>query len=140
MKEQQYLRDKQGDADYNDAAKLQPYMGILKRFQVQDSVETIDPEIHIIRMGTVAFATSPFELYLDYANQIKARAFCEQTFLIQLANGTEGYLPTEKGERHGHYSGFIASGVVGHVGGELLVRRTLKAINTMFEGDYRTYD
>lgn len=127
-----YLRDKDGDVDFNDAAKLQPYMGIIKRFQVQESVDTIPAEIHVIRMGSVAFASSPFELYLDYANQIKARALCEQTFLIQLANGTEGYLPTEKGEIHGHYSGFIASGVVGHEGGELLVRRTLKEINEMF--------
>ena len=135
-----YLRDKQGDADFRDAAALQPYMGILKRFQVQNTVETIDAEVHILRMGSVAFATSPFELYLDYANQIKARANCEQTFLIQLANGTEGYLPTEKGEKHGHYSGFIASGVVGHEGGELLVRQTLDTINALFGDDYRTYD
>ena len=64
---------------------------------------------------------------------------CEQAFLIQLANGCEGYLPTEKGEKHGHYSGFIASGVVGHEGGDLLVRRTIKEINAMFGDDYRTY-
>ena len=134
-----YLRNKEGDVDFTDAAKLQPYMGIMKRFKVQDSVETIDPEVHIIRMGSVAFASSPFELYLDYANQIKARANSEQTFLIQLANGTEGYLPTEKGEKHGHYSGFIASGVVGHEGGDLLVRETLKTINEMFAGDFLTY-
>lgn len=135
----EYLLNKDGDVDFNDAAILQPYMGIMKRYKIQEEVNTIPAEIHIIRMGSVAFATSPFELYLDYANQIKARALCEQTFLVQLANGTEGYLPTEKGEIHGHYSGFIASGVVGHEGGELLVRRTLKDINEMFAGDFKTY-
>ena len=135
----EYLRNKEGDVDFRDAAKLQPYMGILKRIKVQETVDTLTEEIHVIRMGSVAFATSPFELYLDYANQIKARMNCEQAFLIQLANGCEGYLPTEKGERHGHYSGFIASGVVGHEGGDLLVRRTLKEINSLFEDDYRVY-
>ncbi|MBQ0100628.1 MAG: hypothetical protein KBS39_03895, partial [Lachnospiraceae bacterium] len=63
-------------------------------------------------------SSDPFELFLDYANQIKARAVCEQTFLIQLAGGSAGYLPTEKAEKHGHYSAFIPSGNVGHEGGD----------------------
>jgi hypothetical protein len=88
--------------------------------------------VHIIRLGTIAIATNPFELFLDYGNQIKARSLAEQTFLVQLANGTEGYLPTEKAEKGGHYSAFISSGLVGHVGGELLVRETLKNINGLF--------
>ena len=100
--------------------------------KVQELMETLDTEVHIIKMGTIAFATNPFELFLDYGNQIKARALCEQTFLIQLANGTEGYLPTEKAEKGGHYSAFIASGQCGHAGGEQLVRETLKDINGLF--------
>ena len=83
-------------------------------------------------MGSVVFATNEFELFLDYGNQIKARSLAEQTFLIQLCCGAEGYLPTLKAEQGGHYSGFISSGLVGHVGGELLVRQTLEEINTMF--------
>ena len=88
----------------------------------------LDTESHILRLGTVAFATNPFELFLDFGNQIKARSYAEQTFLVQLAGGSEGYLPTEKAEKGGHYSAFIASGLVGHVGGEQLVRETLKNI------------
>ena len=77
-------------------------------------------------------ATNPFELFLDYGNQIKARSAAEQTFLVQLANGAEGYLPTAKAEVHGHYSAFISSGKVGHAGGEQLVRQTLQEIRDMF--------
>ncbi len=128
----EYLADHPGDVDFNDAAALQVNLGIIKRFQVQEIMETLDTEVHIIKMGTIAFATNPFELFLDYGNQIKARAKCEQTFLVQLANGTEGYLPTEKAELGGHYSAFIASGQVGHVGGDQLVRETLKDINSLF--------
>ena len=127
-----YLSEHPGDVDYNDAANLQVHLGIIKRFKLQEKMETLDTEVHIIRLGSIAIATNPFELFLDYGNQIKARAVCEQTFLIQLANGTEGYLPTEKAEKHGHYSAFIASGQVGHVGGEQLVRETLKDISKLF--------
>jgi hypothetical protein len=80
----------------------------------------------------VAFATNPFELFLDYGNKIKARSPAEQTFLVQLANGSDGYLPTAKAERGGHYSAFVSSGNVGHAGGEQLVRQTLNDIKKLF--------
>ncbi len=128
-----YLNNKPGDVDFNDAAKLQVHLGILRRIEVQENIDMVDTEVHIMRLGTIAIATNPFELFLDYGNQIKARSNAEQTFLIQLANGTEGYLPTEKAEKGGHYSAFISSGTVGHEGGEMLVRQTLKQINNMFK-------
>ena len=139
-KVQEFIRNKEGDIDYNDVAHLQRYLGIIQRYAVQEKMETLDTEVHIVRMGSIAIATNPFELFLDYGNQIRARAFPEQTFLIQLCCGAEGYLPTEKAEKHGHYSAFIASGQVGHEGGDLLVRETLKDINALFEGDYKVYE
>ena len=129
----EYLRNKQGqDVDYNDVARLQVHMGVLNRAKKQEQLDVLDAEVHIIRLGTVAIASNPFELFLDYGNQIRARSAAEQTFLIQMANGAEGYLPTEKAERHGHYSAFISSGQVGHVGGEQLVRQTLQTIRQLF--------
>lgn len=128
-----YLQEKEGDVDFNDAAKLQVHLGVLRRMELQEELETLDTEVHLIRLGNIAIATNPFELFLDYGNQIKARSVAEQTFLVQLANGAEGYLPTEKAEQGGHYSAFIASGKVGHVGGEQLVRQTLKGIRKLFE-------
>ena len=127
-----YIRDLPGDIDYNDMANLQRHLGILARKEFQELVNTCETEVHIIRMGSVAFATNPFELFLDYGNRIKALANCEQTFLVQLAVCAEGYLPTEKAEKGGHYSAFISSGKVGHEGGDLLVRQTLKRINALF--------
>ena len=129
----EYMQDKEGDLDFNDAAKLQIYLGTLRRFKLQEQMDIWNTEVHIIRMGTVAFATNPFELFLDFGNQIKARSKAEQTFLVQLANGAAGYLPTEKAEKGGHYSAFVSSGNVGHVGGEMLVRQTLTDIAKLFK-------
>lgn len=129
---QDYLARKEGDVDFNDAAKLQIHLGILKRMELQEIMDIVEIDSHIIKLGSIAIATNPFELFLDYGNKIKARSHAEQTFLIQLANGAEGYLPTEKAEKGGHYSAFISSGLVGHQGGEQLVNETLKNINEMF--------
>ena len=128
----EYLNDHPGDVDFNDAAHLQVHLGILRRAELQEVLEVLPTEVHVIRMGTVAFATNPFELFLDYGNQIKARSLAEQTFLVQLCCGAEGYLPTKKAEMGGHYSAFVSSGNVGHIGGEQLVRETLQDINGMF--------
>ncbi len=128
-----YFASKPGDVDFNDAANLQVHLGILERIQLQDIIDIVPTEVHIMRLGNIAICTNPFELFLDYGNQIKARSLAEQTFIIQLANGTEGYLPTEKAEKGGHYSAFISSGSVGHEGGELLVRNILTEINKLMK-------
>jgi len=128
----EYLEDHPGDVDFNVAAHLQVHLGILRRAELQEQMEVLPTEVHIIRLGNIAIATNPFELFLDYGNQIKARSLAEQTFLIQLCCGVEGYLPTEKAEKGGHYSAFVSSGNVGHIGGEQLVRETLQDINGMF--------
>ncbi len=129
----EYIRSTEGDVDYNTVANLQIHLGLLERMEVQEQHDVLPTEVHIMRLGTVAFATNPFELFLDYGNQIRARSAAEQTFLVQIANGHEGYLPTEKAEKGGHYSAFISSGKVGHIGGEQLVRETLTEIRNLFE-------
>ena len=128
----EYLEDHPGDVDFNVAAHLQVHVGILRRAELQELLEVLPTEVHIIRLGNIAIATNPFELFLDYGNQIKARSLAEQTFLVQLCCGVEGYLPTEKAEKGGHYSAFVSSGNVGHIGGAQLVRETLQDINGMF--------
>jgi hypothetical protein len=90
-------------------------------------------ELHVIRLGDVAICTNPFELFTDYGVQIKARSKALQTFVIQLAAGPGTYLPTERAVRGGGYSAIPQSNVVGPEGGQVLVDRTVEAINTMFD-------
>ena len=117
---------------FEDNARMHVHAGIVARYEVQQNLEVCPTEIHVIRLGDVAIATNPFELFLNYGNRIRARSKASQTFLIQLCNGAYGYLPTEKAEHGSHYSAYVTSGTVGHVGGDMLVRETLKTINGMF--------
>ncbi|MBO7345348.1 MAG: hypothetical protein J6U92_05365 [Clostridia bacterium] len=118
--------------NFDDNAKMHVYSGIIARYELQKTVNTFEIETHFIRFGDIAIATNPFELFLDYGNQIRARSKAKQTFLIQLACGAYGYLPTEKAEKGSHYSAYVSSGYVGHEGGNLLVRKTIDTINKMF--------
>lgn len=116
-----------------DISALHIHGGILERFEVQQKEQFYTTEIHVARLGDLAFTTNPFELFLDYGNQIKALSEAVQTFVIQLACDWGGYLPTAKAERGSHYSAYIASGKTGHAGGALLVRKTVDTIQKLWE-------
>ena len=118
---------------FADKAKMYVHAGAVNRFRQQQTQETYPVELHVMRLGDIAWVTCPFELFLDYGNRIKARSYAHQTFVMQLTCGRGGYLPTEKAEKGGHYSAYVASGTVGHVGGDMMTRVLIQAINKMFE-------
>ena len=95
-----------------------------------------DAEVHVVRLGDVAICTNPFELYTDYGIRIKARSKAVQTFVVELTGGPgdgSPYLPTEAAVRGGGYSAIAPSCNVGPEGGQILVERTVEAINAMWE-------
>jgi hypothetical protein len=104
----------------------------IKRFDEADKQPPFEMELHVLRIGDIAIATNPFELFLDYGIQMKARSPALQTFLIQLSCGSGGYLPTPKAIEGGSYSAVPASNKVGPEGGQMLVDRTLEAIRTQW--------
>ena len=84
----------------------------------------------------MVFATNPFELFVDYGTRIRCRSRALQTFLVQLADGSGNgfYLPTQRALDGGHYSAQIKSCWVGPEGGQMLVDKTVEAINDVFAG------
>ena len=138
VREIEYYVEKNSDRGtftFEDNAKVYVHAGLISRYRYQQFAEMFTIESHIVRFGDVAFATNPFELFLDFGNRLKARSYAAQTFVVQLCCGKGGYLPTEKAEKAGHYSAYITSGNVGHEGGDLMIREQIKEINEMFEGE-----
>ena len=103
-----------------------------KQQQQQDAQRTV--EIHVLRIGDVAIATNPFELFLDYGMRIKGRSKAQQTFLVQLTTDWAGYLPTKKAVAGGGYSAIVQSSFIGPEGGQILVDRTVELINALWQG------
>ena len=90
-------------------------------------------ELHALRLGEVALATNPFELYLDYGQRIKARSPARQTFLVQLSGDYLGYLPTLRAVSGGGYGALVINGSVGPDGGDLLVEKTLNTFYRLWD-------
>lgn len=113
------------------------YQGlIVERYLAQQKGQwkTFPIEMHVLRLGDVAIATNPFELFLDYGVQIQARSAAPQTVLIELASpaGYAGYVPTPRAVRAGGYSAEVLVNMIGPEGGQALVERTLEAIGELF--------
>ena len=107
--------------------------GVVIRYEQQKKSAVFRFSSHIIRIGGVAFATNPFELYHEYGLRIKACAKAEQVFVVQLSSDViGGYLPTRDAVNGGSYSSKPASTTCGPDGGDILVERTLDAINRMW--------
>ncbi len=109
---------------------------ILQRYADQQTQPTLPMEMHVLRIGEVAFASNCFELYMDYQHRIQARSPFTQTFIVQLA-GTPtacgGYLATERAVWGKGYSASLYCNQVSPAGGQELVEATvgvLKAIHT----------
>ncbi len=116
-----------------DYARLRWHQDVVDRYENASEHAAFPMELHVLRLGDVAVASNPFELFLDYGIQMKTRSKALQTFLIQLAGGEGGYLPTGKAVAGGGYSAVAESGLVGPEGGQMLVERTVEIIGRLWQ-------
>ena len=105
---------------------------IIDRFALQKTQPTLPMELHVLRLGDIAFASNRFELYMDFQHRMQARSPFEQTFVIQLAGqpGPDGgtYLCTERGAQGRGYSASMYCNLVSPQGGQELVEETVKVL------------
>ncbi|MFW6153727.1 MAG: hypothetical protein ACOC95_00755 [Planctomycetota bacterium] len=118
---------------------------VMRRYKEQDARPDLPADLHVLRLGDAVLATNPFELFLDYGMRIKARSPAAQAVLVQLAGGSQGYLPTRRATesrlhaadrgKHGflgNYSAGVASTPVGPEGGDALVEATVARIDAIW--------
>ena len=103
------------------------YLAVRDRFEEQQADPTLPVTLHVVRLGDVAFATNPFEYYLDFGVRIKARSPAVQTFLVQLT-GPGSYVPSERSVAGGGYGSIPASNPIGPDGGREVADRTVDTL------------
>lgn len=108
-----------------DLTEIQPPR---EPFYDTDSVHPV--QFHALRMGDIAMATNPFELFLDYGLRIQARTRAILTFPVQLCDAASGYLPTAEAVKGGGYS--ADKFIVSPEGGQILVNETVAALNSLW--------
>ena len=110
---------------------------VVERYETQKAEPTIAMEMHVIRVGNIAFASNMFELYMDFAHRIQGRSPFEQTFIVQLCaqphRGAASYLATELAAKGRGYSANLFSNLVSPEGGQQLVEATLEELNKLYD-------
>ena len=106
---------------------------VINRYEHQKAEPVFPMELHVLRLGDVAIATNPFELFLDYGLRIKARSKALLTLVVNLAPGNGLYLPTERSLKAGSYGTEAFITLVGPEGGQMLVNRTVDLVGQLWK-------
>ncbi len=121
------------DPSSRDLIRMKLDERVLGRLEKMKSEPGYTMELHALRLGDVAIATNPFELYVNFGQQIEARSPAQQTVLIQLACGSGVYVPTASALRAGGYSTKPQEVIVGPEGGQKLVERTVQVLGEIWK-------
>ncbi len=90
------------------AAKIRQFhsevnLGVAKHREVETAETLMKAELQALRIGDVAFVAVPGELFVELGLDIKSRSPFPYTFVVGLANGSIGYLPTRAAVEAGGY-------------------------------------
>lgn len=71
--------------------------------------ETTTVPLHVLRIGDVTIGTMPFEVFSEIGLDFKARCPSGRGFMVELAHGYFGYLPSPRHFRLGGYETWIGT-------------------------------
>jgi neutral ceramidase len=115
----------------------QDFMGMVQAMKVLDVAEhegrPIQAEVQVMAVGNhTAWVGLPGEVFVELGRAIKERSPFPQTIIVELANGSIGYIPDRKGFNEGAYEAVNARFAPG--GGEKLVGAALRLLNELRSG------
>ena len=114
----------------------------LELFQYEAVGETeATVELHAIALDSVALMGIPCEVFTELGLEIKGNSPFNKTFIVELANGEEGYLPPTKALAEGGYETLLArSSKLGPGSGETVVEESLKLLRSLAESSSQSCD
>jgi hypothetical protein len=88
-------------------------------------------EVQVVSLGQrLAWVALPGEIFVELGLQLKQGSPFGQTIVVELANGSVGYVPTRRGYRQGAYE--VVSARVAEGSGELLVNTALDLLAELY--------
>ena len=86
---------------------------------------TVSPKLQALRIGELGIAAIPCEVFAETGLAIKESSPLKPTFVIEIANGYDGYLPTPEQHALGGYETWPARSSCLEVEAEPKIRRTV---------------
>lgn len=114
-----------------------PQGHIRERNYAQRTLALADAPTHVqiilqaFRIGDVGIAAIPFEVFTEIGLEIKAKSPLKPTFTIELANGSNGYLPTPAQHALGGYETWLGTNRVEIQASEKIVATLLNLFDQL---------
>ena len=93
---------------------------------------TTEVLIQAVRIGDLAICTLPFEVFAEIGLELKERSPAADTFVVSLANGGYGYLPTPGQHQFGGYETWLTTNKVQKDASVILVDNLLEMLAELF--------
>lgn len=95
--------------------------------------DVFEVKIQAIRIGDLAICTMPFEVFAEIGLELKSESPFKDTFVVELANGAYGYLPTREQHEFGGYETWLSTNRVQKDASEILVRHLKNMLKELKE-------
>ncbi|TWT53066.1 Neutral/alkaline non-lysosomal ceramidase [Rubripirellula amarantea] len=106
------------------------YHGAAAQRQFEGPDEVAVP-LQAFRIGNLAIAALPFEVFVEIGLELKEKTPFADTFTIELANSSEGYLPTPAQHELGGYETWLGTNRVQKDASVLIVEQVLDMFNQL---------
>jgi hypothetical protein len=98
---------------------------------LHESPDEIGAILQAFRIGDLGITTIPFEVFVEIGLELKARNPFEESFTISLANGSYGYLPTEKHFEYGGYETWMGTNKVERTSARKIINTLLDSLKKL---------
>ena len=99
--------------------------------RIVEAPETVQVPLQTLRLGQLGIAAIPFETFAETGLELKQKSPFEDTFTIELANGSFGYLPTPRQHRFGGYETWLGTNFVEQQASVKIVDSLLKLFDQL---------
>lgn len=96
-----------------------------------EAPKNISVVLQTLRIGDLAITAIPFEVFAEIGLEIKEQSPFEQTFTIELANGSYGYLPTPRQHELGGYETWLGTNLVEKDASTKIVEKLLRMLGDL---------
>ena len=95
--------------DVSPAELTRPHIYAQRAINLHNGPDNVTVILQAIRIGNLGIVALPFETFVETGLAIKQASPLQQTFVISLANGAEGYLPTPQHHELGGYETWLGT-------------------------------
>ncbi|MFH1922062.1 MAG: hypothetical protein ABIP48_19525 [Planctomycetota bacterium] len=96
-----------------------------------ESSDEVTVDLQALRIGDWGVCAIPFEVFVEIGLQLKAESPLGPTFVVSLANGTSGYLPTAEQHKLGGYETWLGTNRVEFEAASKITDRLLAMLKSL---------